>query len=57
MNTIEISVLRTYKQIMTNMSTVETFPFLDTFISLLVNKTIKDPNNISISLKIIPIRK
>ena len=45
------------KQIITNISTVDTFPFLETFISLLVNKTIKDPINISVSLTIIPIRK
>ena len=42
---------------MTNIRTVETFPFFETFISLLVNKTIKDPINISVSLTIIPIKK
>jgi len=42
---------------MTNISTVEILPFLDTFISLLVNNTIKDPINVSDSLAIIPIKK
>ena len=57
MNKIDISELRTYKQITINIKTVDNLPLLETFISLLVISTIKDPISISISLTIIPIKK
>ena len=57
MNKIDISELRTYKHITINIKTVDNFPLLETFISLLVISTIKDPISISISLTIIPIKK
>ena len=40
-----------------NIRTVDNFPLLETFICLLVIRTIKDPISISISLIIIPIKK
>ena len=57
MNKIDISELRTYKHITINIKTVDNLPLLETFISLLVISTIKDPISISISLTIIPIKK
>ena len=57
MNKIDISELRTYKHITINIKTVDNLPLLETFISLLVISTIRDPISISISLTIIPIKK